>query len=229
MATSDLFANYEQDFTSIVDSIKSKIEKQIPNQKGEERKATIRAVERELDEADEILGQMEMEVLNVPTPSRTRLQAKLRLYKSEVEKLKRDLRRTTAIIPKNTDREELLGGLGNNDDLQSDYDASTMDQRQRLLSGTERLAQSSRRLEDSHRLALETEGIGINILSTLKGQRETLIRARDTLAEADSHIDKASRTLKGMARRMATNKLITAAIIIILIALIVLVIWSKLF
>ncbi|CEI88500.1 hypothetical protein G6F70_007857 [Rhizopus microsporus] len=229
MATSDLFANYEQDFTSIADSIKSKIEKQIPNQKGEERKATIRAVERELDEADEILGQMEMEVLNVPTPSRTRLQAKLRLYKSEVEKLKRDLRRTTAIIPKNTDREELLGGLGNNDDLQSDYDASTMDQRQRLLSGTERLAQSSRRLEDSHRLALETEGIGINILSTLKGQRETLIRARDTLAEADSHIDKASRTLKGMARRMATNKLITAAIIIILIALIVLVIWSKLF
>lgn len=34
MATSDLFANYEQDFTSIADSIKSKIEKQIPNQKG---------------------------------------------------------------------------------------------------------------------------------------------------------------------------------------------------
>lgn len=77
----------------------------------------------------------------------------------------------------------MLGGLGNNDDLQSDYDASTMDQRQRLLSGTERLAQSSRRLEDSHRLALETEGIGINILSTLKGQRETLIRARDTVSD----------------------------------------------
>lgn len=97
-----------------------------------------------------------------------------------------------------------------------------MDQRQRLLSGTERLGQSSRRLEDSHRLALETEGIGINILSTLKGQRETMVRARDTvsfvvvvvfvvwylltiyylqLAEADSHIDKASKTLKGMARR----------------------------
>ncbi|KAG0746837.1 hypothetical protein G6F57_008087 [Rhizopus arrhizus] len=229
MASSDLFANYEQDFTSITESIKEKLERQIPNQKGEERKATIRAIEREIDEADEILGQMEMEILNIPTPSRTRLQAKLRLYKSEAEKLKRDLRRTTAIVPKNSDREELLGGIGSSDDLQNDYDASTMDQRQRLLSGTERLGQSSRRLEDSHRLALETEGIGINILSTLKGQRETLIRARDTLTEADSHIDKASKTLKGMARRMATNKLITAAIIIILIALIVLVIWSKLF
>ncbi|KAI9357819.1 t-SNARE [Pilaira anomala] len=218
---SELFSSYEQDFTSVTDSIKLKIEQQIPNQKGEERKATIRAIEREIDEADEILGQMEMEILNIPTPSRTRLQAKLRLYKSEAEKLKRDL---------NSDRDELLGGFGmSNEDGQSDYDASTMDQRQRLLSGTERLGQSSRRLEDSHRLALETEGIGINILSTLKGQRETMVRARDTLAEADSHIDKASKTLKGMARRMATNKLITAAIILILIVLIVLVIWSKLF
>ncbi|KAI8975173.1 t-SNARE [Mycotypha africana] len=228
---SELFNNYEQDFTTLTESIKSKIEQQIPSQSGEERKTTIRSVERELDEANEIIGQMEMEVLNVPTPSRTRLQAKLRLYKSEAEKLKRDLRRTTAIIPKNTDRDELLGGMNANDDEDGlmDYDASTMDQRQRLLSGTERLGQSSRRLEDSHRLALETEGIGINILSTLKGQRETMLRARDTLADADSHIDKASRTLKGMARRMATNKLITAAIILILIVLIILVIYSKLF
>ncbi|KAI7899138.1 t-SNARE [Cokeromyces recurvatus] len=200
---SELFSSYEQDFTILTESIKSKIEQHIPNQKGEERKATIRAVEREIDEANEILGQMEMEILNIPTPSRTRLQAKLRLYKSEAEKLKRDLRRTTAILPKNSDREQLLGGFNsdNNDEGLTDYDASTMDQRQRLLSGTERLGQSSRRLEDSHRLALETEGIGINILSTLKGQRETMVRARDTLAEADSHIDKASKTLKGMARR----------------------------
>lgn len=77
----------------------------------------------------------------------------------------------------------MLGGFGGgNEDGQSDFDASTMDQRQRLLSGTERLGQSSRRLEDSHRLALETEGIGINILSTLKGQRETMVRARDTVS-----------------------------------------------
>lgn len=77
----------------------------------------------------------------------------------------------------------MFGGFGNdNEDGTSDFDASTMDQRQRLLSGTERLGQSSRRLEDSHRLALETEGVGINILSTLKGQRETMVRARDTVS-----------------------------------------------
>lgn len=39
-----------------------------------------------------------MEILNIPTPSRTRLQAKLRLYKSEAEKLKRDLVKTKQAI-----------------------------------------------------------------------------------------------------------------------------------
>lgn len=78
---------------------------------------------------------------------------------------------------------------------QSDLDASTMDQRQRLLSGTERLGESSRRLEDSHRLALETEGIGVNILSTLKGQRETMLRARDTVRHACSFMFQNKRTL----------------------------------
>ncbi|KAI9013381.1 t-SNARE [Phycomyces nitens] len=195
---SELFTNYEQDLKALTESIRVKINQQIPSMSGEERKAIIRAAEREIDETDEILGQMEMEILNIPAPSRTRLQAKLRLYKSEGEKTKRDLRRATAVAPRSNDRNELFGDLN---DSTSDLDASTMDQRQRLLSGTERLGQSSRRLEDSHRLALETEGIGINILGTLKGQRETIVRARDTLAEADSYIDKASRTLKGMARR----------------------------
>lgn len=107
-------------------------------------------------------------------------------------------RRANTVAPKVSERDELLGDMASES---VDFDASTMDQRQRLLSGTERLGESSRRLQDSHRLALETEGIGINILSTLKGQRETMLRARDTLAEADSYIDKASKTLKGMARR----------------------------
>ena len=36
-----------------------------------------------------------------------------------------------------------------------DLDRTSMDQRTRLLSGTERLADSSKRLQDSHRIALE--------------------------------------------------------------------------
>ncbi|CAO3630608.1 unnamed protein product [Cunninghamella blakesleeana] len=211
----DTFNGYEQDFQTI----QANFNKTVDN-----ISASSNVAEKELSEANEIITQLERELLNVPTPSRVRLQARLRLLKSEAEKMKRDLRRATLAPQAKQNREDLIGI-----DMEGDLDTAVIDQRQRLLNGTERLGESSRRLEGSHRLALETESIGVNILNTLKGQRETLVRTRDTLGEADSYIDKSSRTLKVMARRMATNKIIIGVIILVLVALIVLVVWSKLF
>ncbi|CAO3600102.1 unnamed protein product [Absidia cylindrospora] len=123
---------------------------------------------------------MEMELMNTPSPARTRLQAQLRLYKSDQEKMKRDLRRLAA-SKASYQRQELLGDIESQHQADN-VDAESVDQRQRLLSGADRLGESSRRLEQSHRMALETEGIGASILSTLKGQRETMTRARDTVS-----------------------------------------------
>jgi len=111
----------------------------------------------------------------------------------------------------------------------TDTDVATQDQRTRLLNGTERLQESSKRLENAHRVALETEQIGANTLGTLMEQREQILRTRDTLSTADSFIATSQRILKGMQRRMLTNKLITAAVIVALILLILLVIWLKYF
>ncbi|CAG8506427.1 8187_t:CDS:2 [Cetraspora pellucida] len=139
---SELFESYEHDFNQISQSISAKINSTIPSQSGEKRKVTVRATEREIDEADEIIGQMEMEVLNLQPSTRTRLQAKMRNYKSTLEKLKRDLKKASANDSGPTDRDE-------------------------LLNGTERLADSSRRLQESHRIALETETIGANVLDDI--------------------------------------------------------------
>jgi vesicle transport through interaction with t-SNAREs protein 1 len=51
-----------------------------------------------------------------------------------------------------------------------------MDQRSRLIDGTERLQNSSRRLEEAQRIALETEGVGISTLEDLNRQREQMLR-----------------------------------------------------
>ncbi|RUS21663.1 t-SNARE [Endogone sp. FLAS-F59071] len=225
-AGSELFESYEQEYTTLCATIKQKIEQEIPSQSGEKRKATIRVVEREVEEVDEMISQMEMEILNMPQSTRTRFQARLRVYRTELDKLKRELKRAATHAPSSAERDELLGRSGANGST-DDLDVSTMDQRARLLSGTDRLAQSSQRLQESHRIALETESVGVNILGTLRGQREQIISTRNALADADSYIDKASKTLKGMARRMATNRMISAAIILVLVALIILVIYSK--
>ncbi|KAI8328766.1 t-SNARE [Chlamydoabsidia padenii] len=223
----ELFNTYQQDFQTLHQSIQHKIDQQIPVLYGDERKNLVNAVERELDEAEEILGQMDLEIMNSSVPQRTHYQAQLRQHKSEQEEAKNDLRRLIA-SKSNYHRQELFGDLESQDQIEN-TDVLSLDQRQQLLSGIDRLGESSRRLEQSHRMALETESVGASILTILKGQRETMTRARDTLAEADTHIDKASRTLKTMAYRMATNKIITAAIILILIVLIIFIIYSKLF
>ncbi|KAK9759518.1 t-SNARE VTI1, partial [Basidiobolus ranarum] len=145
---SELFDSYEQEYSVLRESLSKKLNSQIPTLTGEERKAVSRAAERELEEADEIVEQMEMELYNLPQSSRTRLQANLRTYKAEMNQFKKDLR---SAVSNSGEREELLGGH-----TVLDLDSTSMDQRARLLSGTDRLQDSSRKLQDSHRLALET-------------------------------------------------------------------------
>ncbi|KAG0281549.1 hypothetical protein BGZ95_002357 [Linnemannia exigua] len=209
---SELFESYEQDYEAIKVSITERLNAS-GSQAGEIKKQTLRAADREIDEANEILQQMEMELLNLPQGSKTRLQARMRAYKTDLERLKQTLKRAQTTSRSTSDRDELLGGASGGMDL----DAASMDQRTRLLNGTDRLAESSR------------QSLGANILSDLRGQREQIIHTRNTLLEADSSIDKASRTLKGMARRMATNKLITASIIVVLVFLILFVLYRKIF
>lgn len=76
-------------------------------------------------------------------------------------------------------------------------------------------------------MANETESIGANILTDLRGQREQIQNSRNTLLEADGYVDKSIRTLRSMTRRMAMNKVLTYLIIAVLVILILLVLASK--
>jgi vesicle transport through interaction with t-SNAREs protein 1 len=195
----------------------------------------VNGTERELDEAEEIISQMEMELLSLAPAVRVKLQPRVKQYKSDLEKMKRELVRILdgkanwfqKKAVELADRTALLGA--ENARMSTDADVATQDQRTRLLNGTERLQESSKRLENAHRVALETEQIGANTLGTLMEQREQILRTRDTLSTADGFIATSQRLLKGMQRRMLTNKLITGAVIVCLCLLIILVIWLKYF
>lgn len=55
-------------------------------------------------------------------------------------------------------------------------------QRTRLLNTTDKLTEGQKRLEDSHRIALETEDLGTDILRDLRGQRDQLEHTRDNVS-----------------------------------------------
>ena len=67
-------------------------------------------------------------------------------------------------------------------DSPDDNLSTSQAQRTKLLLTTDKLTQGQRRLEDSHRIALETEDVGSGILRDLRGQRETLVHTRDNVS-----------------------------------------------
>ncbi|KAK0706709.1 vesicle transport V-SNARE protein vti1 [Lasiosphaeria miniovina] len=223
-AGTELFSSYEAEFKLVQADLTQKLDS-IPELSGEPRKAALSLAERALEEAGELLDQMRLEKQNIPSSTRTRVNQRLRNYDADVDGYKRKLR-TLA------DDRAALFGAGRYSDNPGDSQLGgagdvQLEQRQQLLSGTDRLDRSTQRLRASQALANETEAIGANTLADLHRQRETIQHTTDVLLESEGYVDRSVKTLRGMARRMATNRVITIAIITILVLLIFAVIFSK--
>ncbi|TKA47844.1 hypothetical protein B0A49_11796 [Cryomyces minteri] len=213
---SELFGSYEAELKLVQADLNQKLD-QIPELSGEPRKAAVRQAERALEEANELLDSMRLEKQNIPANLKSKINQRFRNHESDVDAAKRKLKSLS------DDRKALFGNRYQDNPASDDQ----LEQRQQLLSGTERLGRSSGRLRESHRIALETEDIGRNTLADLGRQRETIENTRNTLLESEGYTDRSIKTLRGMARRMATNKIITIAIITVLVLLIIAVIVSK--
>lgn len=135
---------------------------------------------------------MRLEIQNIPTSIRQRINPRLRNHAHDIDIAKRALKK----LQDNAQRDALFGARA----ATTTGDAVT-DQRQQLLGGTERLERGSQRLRDSHRLANETEQIGAGILGDLRGQREIIVNTHSMLQESEGYVDKSIKTLRGMARR----------------------------
>ena len=108
---------------------------------------------------------MRIEKQNIPSATRSRINSRFRNFESDIDTLKRRLKDLSS------DRSALFGNRYTDD---PSVDTQT-EQRQQLLSGTDRLERSSQRLRDSQRLANETEEIGRGTLADLNMQREQIV------------------------------------------------------
>lgn len=136
-----------------------------------------------------------MEKSNIPTSSRQKANTAFRNASTDLDTLKRRL------INASQDRVAVFGERYTDDEPGAGTGDMHLEQRQQLLSGTERLGRSSQRLRESQRLAYETEQVGANTLTELQQQRETIERTRDGLLESESYVDRGVKTLREMSRR----------------------------
>ncbi|KAK4058300.1 t-SNARE VTI1 [Microbotryomycetes sp. JL221] len=231
-----VFGEYETDLSTLVSTISNQLTKtRLKQVRGDDRRTLLRRVERELEEADEIIAQMDIEVQTCDKQERHAMQSQLNKHKSTLNTHKTEWTKLSS----STDRDDLLDSTTSSNDVtiemlhqnQNDDMDENQDQRQtqrnQLLSQTNQLSLGQQRLQQSHKVALETEMLGSDILTNLRGQRDQLQHTRDTLYEADGSIDRASGTLKRMMRTAQQQRLVTYGIIAILIFLILYVLYSK--
>lgn len=188
--SSDLFSSYEAELSLLQADLSQTLDT-IPTLQGEPRKAKLAQAERTLDEAGELLSSMRLEKQNLPQASKVKVNQRFRNYESDIDAAKRKLsglREDRAALFGKRYRDVPAGDEG-------------VEQRQQLLSGTDRLERSSGRLRESQRIALETEDIGRDTLADLSRQRETIEHTRSTLLESEGYTDRSNKTLRGMARR----------------------------
>ncbi|KAG5650479.1 hypothetical protein H0H81_012115 [Sphagnurus paluster] len=212
-----LFTSYEQDFRHILAGIKEKLE---ATGHGEQRKAVLRKVEIELDEADDIVSALEVEIQGIPQSIKSQYASRLKQAKADLTQFKKLAKDVHA----QQSRADLLRkGGGTSDDPYGERS-----DRERLLAGSQILEDGSRRLRDTQRIALEAEDQGADILRTLRGQRETIEGARDTLQRADTNIDRASGTINKMIRQMYKQRVILSAMTAFIILLVITILYFKL-
>lgn len=189
-AGTERFDGYEAELKLVQADLGQKLDT-IPELSGEPRKAAVSQAERALEEAKELLDSMRLEKSNVPQNLKVKINQRFRNHETDIDAAKRKLKGLQ------DDRSALFGKRYTDDPNRDEH----LDQRQQLLSGTDRLERSSGRLRESQRIALETEDIGRNTLSDLARQRETIEHTRGTLLESEGYTDRSNKTLRGMARR----------------------------
>ncbi|KAF3661966.1 Vesicle transport v-SNARE 12 [Capsicum annuum] len=218
---SEVFEGYERQYCELSVNLSRKCNSAALLPDGEPKKQQTSELNVGLDDADVLIRKMDLEARSLPPSLKATLLAKLREYKSDLNKLKKEVNKL-ALIGANQAAHDLDSGM-------MDPHAASANQRERLAMATERLDQSSDRIRESRRTAFETEDLGVSILAELHQQRETLLHSHNKLHGVDDAIDKSKKILTSMSRRISRNKWIMGSVIGALSLAIILILYFKLF
>ncbi|GER47259.1 vesicle transport v-SNARE family protein [Striga asiatica] len=200
---SQVYEGYERQYCELSANLSRKCNSAAALPDGEIKKQEISELQAGLDDADVLIRKMDLEARSLQPSVKATLLAKLREYKSDLNKLKREVKKLTVPSSNQPAHEDLLesGTAGAHQ--------ASGNQRDRLMVSTERLNESTDRLRETRRAALETEELG--------------------LSDVDSAIDKSKKVLTSMSRRMSRNKWIVGSVIAALVLAIIVILYFKIF
>ncbi|XP_001944385.1 vesicle transport through interaction with t-SNAREs homolog 1A [Acyrthosiphon pisum] len=192
-----LLADYEQQFGVTSAEITSKISR-LGHIASNDRNDYIKEIERNLDEVHDLLEQMDLSVKESDVSVRAKLHNRVASYRAELHRLAKEFARAKCTV--NIDLED--------DNNFAESEDVTSEQKQRLLYTSERLNQSGIQLDNTYRIAVETEEIGSQILTDLNRQRETMHNSFNRLRDANADLGRSTRMINAIIVRSRQHKII---------------------
>jgi vesicle transport through interaction with t-SNAREs protein 1 len=196
ITVSELFRDFEADF----ERLRADIDEQLDAAGSTQAAASfvercLNEAENRAGEAEKALKQMEMEVRMMPPDQRRDMEPKVKQSRAQLV----ERRKALGAAKSSHARQNLLG----------EGDSRGRRDRERLLDVDDSFRRSSSQLDEAHRAALETEQIGIDVMSDLRQQRDTILRTRGNVNEIGQNVAIAKQMLIDMSRRAMANKMIT--------------------
>lgn len=211
----EMFADYERDYARNRQELDDRLRAAEALLADAAQKSLSEAAQRAV-RADSALKQMEMEARSLPAETRAALSPKLRKYREELV----ERRKAVEEAQRAASRRALLGDR-RDEDLEKGSLGKSVRDRERLLGATDGLDQATKRLEQATREALETERIGIDVMSDLRQQREIILSIGANVGEVSENTGVAKKLLDSMMRRAMMNRMVTyVAVGVVALALI---------
>ena len=207
------FETVEAELKEILGGIRQ-VMKFLPDAAGDRRRVLVNEVEQSIDEARACLKRLSAAAgRHSETDGETRsLNDKVRAYEADIQRIEREL---------------LVGITTPGATLSDRIDEEEGRQRARGVEALQRAEKTGEGLRRAERTGLETENIGMGIISDLHGQREQLEAADRNLYRVDDNMKAARKKLRELYFRIIADKAILVTIIVIQILVLFLIIFFK--
>lgn len=214
--SSENFESLDDDFITLKERITLKIDDQLPKSSGQARKNLTRDIQRDLDDAQRLLQDLEIEARAAPYSFRLMMNTRLKTYHQDINTLKKKVVQNENNFAASS-RNQLLGTTSQS--INMPYSSNVASNRGRLLQINDTIDRTTQSVNRTQQIAAETDQVGIAVVDELGTQREALIRTKERLVDTDSNLSRSRKILRSMYRRVMTNKLILIVIIILEIAI----------
>ena len=149
MSSSHLFQEYESQYCTVSTSVAHTLESLHTLSNNDIKVSKVKQIERQLKDVEPTLQRLDMEARSSPGPQSVVLVRKAKEYRKDWQKLMLDVKRVASDVSHDQ--------VANRSELLHEYQTTSQQQRDRLLSATEQLQQTGDTIREGRKQLLETE------------------------------------------------------------------------